>query len=85
MVELNQMRMIEKSMWRQKSRVTWLKERDCITAFFLKWHPPRRRSNLITAAMVGLDDNGSVSELKARVTKAFRGRVIANKEIHVES
>lgn len=38
MTKLYQLRVAEESMWKQKSRVMWLREWNSNTAYFIKWH-----------------------------------------------
>lgn len=50
-----------------KSRVRWLQEGDRNTAYFHKIASCKRRSNVVTPAMVGLNEDMSMSELKASI------------------
>lgn len=85
MVELNQSKMLEESMWPQKSKVSGLRDGYYNTLHFQKIALNRRWVNIITPPMAGLSENALVSEVMLVVSKAFLGRFKSNKWIHVES
>lgn len=83
--ELNQKRLVEESMCRQKSRVLWLIKRGCNTFFFHRMTSSKRRVNAILIEIVGLDDDATMDEFNSRVTNAFATHFKSTRRIHVES
>lgn len=59
-------------MWRKKSRVQWLKDRDCNSFDFHKIPSSRRRAIVIVSTMVSLREDSSVLEVKGVGTNAFK-------------
>lgn len=81
MVELDQLRILEERIRRQKSRVNWLQEGDRNTIYFHR----KRRSNYINPAMVGFSEEASVSDIELVAIEVFRNQFASGKPIHVES
>lgn len=83
---LNQLRIMEESMWRQKLRNLLLKEWDRNTSYFHKMVSNRRWFKNIKPQMVGLSEDTSVEELKRRVSQAFKSRFsMSNNGVHILS
>lgn len=57
-------RLVEESMWGQKSKVQWLSEGGHNTAFVHRVAFSRRRSNAITPEMVNLSGDISAASLR---------------------
>lgn len=83
-MELNQLQLVEKRMWKQKSRVRLFHEGDCNITYFHRIMPCRRRSNIITPAKVGLDEEAPAASLKVVVTEAFRRRFELGHRMHMD-
>lgn len=60
MIELNQISMLKEIIWKQKFKVLWLNDGDHNMSFFHRMTPSRRRANVTTPPMVGLNDNALV-------------------------
>lgn len=73
-IELNNLRIIQDQCWKQKARVKLLKKRDLNTSFFHKVPLSHRRANLITPAMISLEDNASTMAIKTAVSEIFKQR-----------
>lgn len=77
--------MAEECIWKQKSRILWLREREGNTSYFHKMASKRRRKNLITPEMVGLGENTSLENLQGKVSESFESRFKSAKRLYVES
>lgn len=84
LVELNQLKFMEESMWRQKSKILWFKDGECNTAYFHKIGSCRKRANVITHTLVGLKEKASVSKVKRTMTNVFQGCFKSPQGVHVE-
>lgn len=73
MTELQQLGVMEESLWKQKLRVMWIDEGDRNTFFSHKMASNRRWVNLIMPSTVVLSDN-LLSKLKMIVNGAFESR-----------
>lgn len=85
MIVLNQLRMAEESMWRQKLRVLWLTEGDRNMSHFHKMASNRRGIHTMTPHMEGLSNNDLVKELKMKVTEAFEEHFKPGRGLRVAS
>lgn len=83
-VKLNQLRVLEERILRQKSKVSWQQEGDRNTMYFHKIASCRRISSIITPTIVGLIEEVSLSTIPSSVTTAFRNRFASGNSIHVK-
>lgn len=84
-LELGHLRRLEKSIWKQESRVFWFNEGNQNTSHFHRMTSNRRRVNAISPAIVGLNEDTTSTDIKRRVTSAFGDWFRSAKWIHVES
>lgn len=70
-VELKVLRTIEDQCWKQKTRGNWLREGALNTSLFHRVALGQRRENLITPAMIPMDDNANAATIKIDVSDIF--------------
>lgn len=84
-IDLDNLCLLEERMWRQKSRVKRLQENDRNTTYFHMMASCKRRSNVITSAMVELSEDISVESFKSAIIEVFKRRFESNTSVHVET
>ncbi|GLT40913.1 hypothetical protein SLA2020_150100 [Shorea laevis] len=70
-LELWKQQKVKESMWRQKARITWIKDGDANTRFFHRSVNGRRRRNDIVSLQVGDQHMDQVQEIKEGVADYF--------------